>query len=101
MIADVAVNNAKIQSLDAAKITTGYLAAARILAGSITSDKLTIANGYIKTAMIADAAIINAKIANLDAGRIAARSITADKLAANAIQVGLAGWDQSIRISPT
>lgn len=111
MIADAAITNAKIQSLDAAKITTGYLAAARILAGSITSDKLTIANGFIKTAMIADAAIINAKIANLDAakittgtlnaGRIAARSITADKLAANAIQVGLAGWNQSIRISPT
>ncbi|MGV3103809.1 phage tail spike protein [Rothia sp. 32237D007AR] len=35
MIADAAVTNAKIQSLDAAKITTGYLAAARILAGSI------------------------------------------------------------------
>lgn len=111
MIADAAITSAKIQSLDAAKITTGTLAAARIAAGAITSDKLTIANGFIKTAMIADAAITNAKIANLDAakittgtlaaGRIAAGSITADKLASNAIQVGLAGWTSSIRITPT
>lgn len=111
MIADAAITNAKIGALDAGKITTGTLAAARIAAGSIASDKLTIANGFIQTAMIKDAAITSAKIASLDAGkittgylsaaRIQARSITADKLAANAIQVGLAGWNQSIRISPT
>ena len=111
MIKDAAITNAKIGSLDAAKINTGTLAAARIAAGSITSDKLTIAAGFILTAMIKDAAITNAKIANLDAAkittgtllaaRIAARSITADKLAANAIQVGLAGWTSSIRITPT
>lgn len=111
MIQDAAINNAKIVNLDASKITTGYLAAARIQTGAITSDKLTVANGFIKTAMIADSAITNAKIATLDAakittgtlsaGRIAANSITADKLATNAIQVGLAGWTQSIRLSPT
>lgn len=111
MIADAAITNAKIGTLDAGKITTGTLAAARIASGSITSDKLTIANGFIQTAMIKDAAITSAKIAYLDAGkittgylnaaRIQARSITADKLATNAIQVGLAGWNQSIRINPT
>ena len=111
MIADAAITDAKIGSLSASKITTGTLAAARIAAGSITSDKLTIANAFIKTAMIADAAITSAKIAALDAARIttgtlsAARigagSITADKLATNAIQVGLAGWTSSIRITPT
>ncbi|MCQ9371172.1 phage tail protein [Corynebacterium sp. 35RC1] len=111
MIANAAITDAKIGSLSASKITTGTLAAARIAAGSITSDKLTIANGFITTAMIADAAITSAKIAALDAGkittgvlgaaRIGARSITADKLATNAIQVGLAGWTSSIRISPT
>ncbi|MDO5722413.1 MAG: phage tail spike protein [Actinomycetaceae bacterium] len=110
-IRDAAITNAKIASLDASKITTGTLAAGRIAAGSITSDKLTIANGFIQTAMIRDAAITSAKIASLDAGkittgylnagRIQARSITADKLASNAIQVGLAGWKNSIRISPT
>ena len=111
MIANAAITDAKIGSLSAAKITTGTLAAARIAAGSITSDKLTIANAFIKTAMIADLAITSAKIAALDAAkittgtllaaRIAAGSITADKLAANAIQVGLAGWTSSIRITPT
>ncbi|MDK6906896.1 phage tail spike protein [Actinotignum timonense] len=110
MIADAAVTNAKIGAVDAGKITTGTLAAARIAAGSITSDKLTISNGFIQTAMIADGAITNAKIGFLDAAkittgylnaaRIRAGSISADKLAANAIQVGLAGWDQSIRIDP-
>lgn len=61
--------------------------------------------------MIADAAITSAKIAALDAGkvttgtlnaaRIGAKSIIADKLATNAIQVGLAGWASSIRLTPT
>ncbi len=110
-ITDAAITNAKIANLDAAKINTGTLSAARIAAGSITSDKLTIANGFIKNAMIADATIQSAKIATLDAGkittgtlsaaRIGANSITADKLATNAIQVGLAGWTSSIRITPT
>ena len=110
-IADAAITDAKIGSLSASKITSGYLAAGRIAAGSITSDKLTIANGFIQSTMIKDAAVTSAKIASLDAGkittgylnaaRIGARSITADKLATNAIQVGLADWTQSIRITPT
>lgn len=110
MIKDAAITSAKIGSVDAGKITTGTLNAARIGAGSITSDKLTIAAGFIKTAMIADAAITSAKIGSLDAGkittgtlsaaRIGSRSITADKLASNAIQVGLAGWSNTIRITP-
>ncbi|OKL48145.1 hypothetical protein BSR28_00050 [Boudabousia liubingyangii] len=111
MIKDASIDNAKIASLDAGKIRTGYLDAGRIRTGSITSEKLTIRNGFITSAMIRDAAITSAKIASLDAGkittgtlsasRIAARTITADKLATNAIQVGLSGWSQSIRISPT
>ena len=110
MIKDAAITSAKVASLDAAKITTGTLNAARIGADSITSDKLTIAAGFIQTAMIADAAITSAKIGSLDAGkittgtlaaaRIGAGSITADKLASNAIQVGLAGWNNTIRITP-
>lgn len=110
MISNAAITDAKVGSLSANKITTGTLSAARIAAGSITSDKLTIANGFIQSAMIKDAAVTSAKIASLDAGkittgtlsaaRIGARSITADKLATNAIQVGLAGWTRSIRITP-
>jgi len=52
MIADAAIDNAKIANLNASKINAGTLAAARIAAGSITSDKLTIANGFITNAMI-------------------------------------------------
>ncbi|GHU48755.1 hypothetical protein FACS1894127_0090 [Clostridia bacterium] len=110
MIADAAITNAKIANLDAAKINTGTLSADRIAAGSISSAKLSVANGFITNAMIADATIGSAKIAALDAAkittgtlsasRIAANSITADKLATNAIQVGLAGWTSSIRITP-
>ncbi|MCD4549176.1 phage tail spike protein [Schaalia sp. lx-260] len=71
----------------------------------------TIDQAVITGAMIKDGTIDSAKIASLDAGkittatlaasRIGARSISADKLATNAIQVGLSGWSQSIRISPT
>jgi len=110
-IGDAAITNAKIANLDAGKINTGTLAADRIAASSITSAKLSIANGFITNAMIADATIQSAKIAAVDAAkittgtllaaRIAAGSITADKLAGNAIQVGLAGWTSSIRITPT
>lgn len=97
-------------AVTANKIAANAITAKHVAARSITSDKLTIANGFIQTAMIKDAAITSAKIASLDAAkittgtlnanRIGARSITADKLAANAIQVGLAGWTNSIRISP-
>jgi phage minor structural protein len=105
------IGDAHIINISADKIFTGFIAAERIAAGSITSDKLTIANGFIVNAMIADATIQNAKIATLDAAkittgtlaaaRIAAGTITGNHLATNAIQVGLAGWNQSIRINPT
>ncbi|RUX60154.1 hypothetical protein [Mesorhizobium sp. M7A.F.Ca.CA.002.12.1.1] len=41
-IADAIITDAKIVSLDATKITTGFLDADRIEAGSITADKVTI-----------------------------------------------------------
>ena len=41
IIADAAITNAKIVSLDAAKITTGFLDAARIDAATITAGMLT------------------------------------------------------------
>ncbi|MCL1964724.1 MAG: hypothetical protein FWF69_06655 [Firmicutes bacterium] len=106
-IADAAITNAKIANLDAAKITTGTLSADRIAAGSITSAKLTIANGYITNAMIADATIQSAKIGAIDAAkittgtlaatRIGANSITADKVSTNFLQA-LTG-NSSIRIT--
>jgi phage minor structural protein, N-terminal region len=108
-IADAAITNAKIANLDAGKINTGTLNAGRIAARSITSDKLTVADGFITNAMIANATIQNAKIATLDAAkittgtlnaaRIAANSITADKVAANFL-TALTG-SSSIRITGT
>ncbi|WP_099333245.1 phage tail spike protein, partial [Actinomyces minihominis] len=85
MIEDAAITNAKISALDAAKITTGYLAAARIKAGTITSEKLTVADGFIATAMIADAAITDAKIGSLDASKITTGFLAAERIEAGAI----------------
>jgi hypothetical protein len=39
---NASITNAIIEALDASKITTGYLAAARLLAGTITADKLNV-----------------------------------------------------------
>ncbi len=60
IIADGAITNAKIASLDAGKITTGTLSADRIAAGSITGDK--IAAGAITADKIAAGAITADKI---------------------------------------
>ena len=108
-IANAAITDAKIANLSAAKITTGTLSADRIAAGSITSAKLTIANGFITNAMIANATIQSAKIAAIDAAkittgvlaaaRIGAGSITADKVTTNFLQT-LTG-SASIRITGT
>jgi hypothetical protein len=85
MIADAQITDAKISTLNAAKITTGTLSADRIAANSITSAKLSIANGYITNAMIADATIGSAKIASLDAAKITTGTLSADRIAANSI----------------
>lgn len=47
----LAVDNARIASIDAAKITTGFLDAARINAGTITSDKIDTRNLTIKDSL--------------------------------------------------
>ncbi|GAI05753.1 unnamed protein product, partial [marine sediment metagenome] len=64
-IKNLTLTNAKIATLDASKITTGYLSADRIEAGSIDAK---IAN--IAYAKITDVAIVNADVVNLDAGKI-------------------------------
>lgn len=68
-IGDAAIDNAKITTLDAAKITTGYISANRILAGSLdakiaTLDAAVIGTGVINAARIGDGTITNAKIGN-------------------------------------
>ncbi|MFR0556830.1 hypothetical protein [Pseudoscardovia radai] len=87
--------NTAIASLDAGKITTGYLSANRLAAGSISSGK--IATGAVTADKIAALAVSSDKLsANaVSAGKIAANSISAaqiisgcvssDKLSANAV----------------
>lgn len=71
--------------IDAANITTGYLAAARIEAGAITSGK--IASGAITTAKLDADAVTAAKIATgaVEADAIAAGAVTTAKLDALAV----------------
>lgn len=84
-IADLAITNAKIGNLDAAKITTGSLSADRIAAESITGAK--IATGAVTANEIAGLTITGDKIAanTITAAKIAALTITADEIAANAV----------------
>lgn len=93
LIADGTIQNAKISNLDAAKITTGTLAADRIgartiaasklIANTITADSGVIANAAIKSAMIVDAAIGTAKIADaaVTNAKIANLAVTNAKIA--------------------
>lgn len=69
---------------------TGYLTADNFAAGAITSDKITIANGYITavmigdgqitTAKIQDASITSAKIVELDASKITTGTLSTERL---------------------
>jgi hypothetical protein len=85
-----ALTNAVIATLDAAKITTGYLAADRIEAASIVGAKIagnTIEAVNIKALTIAAETITAAKIATatITADQIAGATITAAEIAAETI----------------
>jgi hypothetical protein len=77
--------NLAIGNLDAGKITTGFLAAARIEAASLNADKIIA--GTITASQIAASTITGAKIAagTLTADNIAANTIVASKIAASTI----------------
>jgi hypothetical protein len=80
-----ALTNAVIATLDAAKITTGYLAADRIEAASIAGTKISA--GTIQAVNIEAGTITGAKIAaeTITAGNIAVGTITADQIASATI----------------
>ena len=82
-IGDATITNAKISAVDAAKISTGYLSAARIAALAITSDK--IAANAITAAKIAAGTITSDKI---NVTSIRAAVLTADAIAALTITTG-------------
>ena len=77
--------NLAIGNLDAQKITTGFLAAARIEAASLNADKIIA--GTITASQIAASTITGSKIAagTLTADNIAANTIVASKIAAGTI----------------
>lgn len=89
------LDNAVLATLDAAKITTGYLNSARIaansisasqmIAGTITAASGILADAVVTTAKIADLAVNNAKINDLDGNKIQANTVVAGKLAANSV----------------
>lgn len=58
----------------------GYITAENFEAGAITSDKITVEDGFITNAMIADAAITSAKISELDAVKITAGTVDTNRL---------------------
>lgn len=90
--------NTAIASLDAGKITTGYLSANRLAAGSISSGK--IATGAVTADKIAANAVSSDKLSanavtadklaagSVSAGKIAAGAVSSDKIAANAVTAG-------------
>ena len=84
-IADEAITNAKIASLDAGKITSGYVDAARIQAGTINADKLA-AGSVTSDKIVANAVTSEKLVANaVTADKLAANSVTAVKLAAGSV----------------
>ena len=92
-IANAAIDNAKIANLDAGKITTGFLSADRVQAGSIDAkianlDAAIITSGFINTARIQDASIGTAKIGD---AQITTAKI-ADVLQSTNYAAGSAGW---------
>ena len=94
-IANATITNALIANLDAGKITTGTLAAARIGAESITAEKLAAgsviagklaANAVTASTIVAGAVTLDKLAANsVNASKIVSGSITAAQLAANTI----------------
>lgn len=78
MIQDASITSAKIGTLNADKITGGYLDMARINAGAITADKIAVGTITALSGVIADAAITTAKIADaaITSAKIADASIT-------------------------
>ena len=90
-----AIDDARISSLSAAKVTFGEMSGDRIAVNSLNADRLTVASlsarlatitdAYIKTANIQDAAITNAKIESLNASKITAGFISVDRLSPGVI----------------
>ena len=90
---EIQATNAKFNSLDASKITTGTLSADRIAANSISVAKLTGSISKTDTGTGMSAWSINLTdgtmtIGSINADKIKAGTISADRIGANSIGVG-------------
>lgn len=81
-IGNATIDNAKIASLDAAKITTGLIAAARLDAAVINA-KVT----NIDAAVIGSGTINSARIGNLSANSITSGTLSADRIGSGSSSV--------------
>ena len=88
-IADASINNAKIGSLAADKITTGTLAADRIGANTITAAKMATRTITANSAVIDNAAITNALIADaaITTAKLGDASVNTLKIEGNAVTI--------------
>lgn len=77
VIKDGTITSAKIGTLNADKITGGFLDMARINTGAITAEKMAVGTITAASGVIADAAITNAKIDSLSASKLTAGTINA------------------------
>lgn len=80
MIQDASITSAKIGTLNADKITGGFLDMARINAGAITAAKMAVGTITAASGIIADAAITSAKIASLSADKLTAGTINGSNI---------------------
>ena len=81
----VLARHIKAGQVTAGALAAGAVSADKIAARALTSDKMVIANGFIRTAMVGDSQITNAKIANLDAGKITSGYVDAGRIRAGSI----------------
>jgi hypothetical protein len=94
-IASAAIDDAKIANLSAAKITTGFLSADRIQAGSLDAK---IAN--IDAAVIGTGTINSARIGNLDASKITTGQLTADRINGANLTINASGVELGKDVGP-
>ena len=109
-IGNAAIDDAKIANLSASKITTGFLSADRIQAGSLDAkianlDAARITSGFIdaariNTASIANAQINGAQIISLDAGKITSGRITASFIDGTNLTINAGGVELGNDVGP-
>ena len=95
-VANLAAISANLGTITAGNINANQVSITNLNASNITSGTINAA-----TINVSNINAANITTGTLNAARIGAGTITANHLAANAIQVGLAAWNDTVRITPT